>query len=175
MIDSSRAAPPQGDVFVAPDGTVCRPLSGFFDAVVEPEGPSGKTPAGSIGAGMEAGAGKGGGKPPAGSSDAVVGPDPGEGGPLQRAISSLRPGGSVLVRPGAYSGSLELKAEAHVFGERDEKGRGATLTGASGSVLCSTAARATVDGLAIARAAGGSGSDSAVWIGGGRLRLRACD
>ena len=110
------------------------------------------------------------------------------GQPVQAAVDGCPADGCVLLLPGAHDGPLVLKAgkKVHVFG------RGlATLRAATGTVVTSDAAAATLDGLIIRRQAGGDGSswmttifccgdvtagtDYGVWVKGGGLRLQACD
>ena len=101
--------------------------------------------------------------------DVVVAP----GRPVQAAVDGCPPGGSVLLLPGTHEGPLALRAdqEVHVFGRGQ-----AVLRTAAGRVLISLAAKATLDGLILRREQENcSSEDCCVWLGGGRLRLQACD
>ena len=107
-------------------------------------------------------------EPASGAFDVTMVP----GEDAQVAVDRCPPGGCVLLLPGRHDGPLVLSAEkkVHVFG----RGR-ATLRTAEGTVLYSSASVSTVDGLILRREAGGGSSDCCVWVGGGRLRLQACD
>ena len=114
-------------------------------------------------------------EPASGTFDVVVAPGQG----VQAAVDACPRGGSVLLLPGTHEGPLVLSAdqEVHVFG----RGR-ATLRAAAGtaSVLTSSAAKATADGLAVRREGQrleGEVSEATcgVVIRGGALRIQACD
>ena len=107
-------------------------------------------------------------EPASGAFDVTVAPDE----DVQAAVDRCPRGGCVLLLPGTHAGPLALTADklVHVFGRGE-----ATLRTATGSVLQSSAAESTIDGLAMRRQIGLSNSDDGVWIRGGRLRLQACD
>ena len=94
------------------------------------------------------------------------------GSNVQEAVDGCREGGCVLVSPGTHSGPLTLSKEVHLFG----LGK-ATLQAGKGSVITSTAAKATVSGFSIRKLAvdGAARGDYGVWIKGGGLRLQGCD
>ena len=106
-------------------------------------------------------------EPASGTFDVTVPP----GEDVQAAVDRCPPGGCVLLLPGMHTRPLRLAAdkEVHVFGH----GR-ATLRTASGDVVASSSATATLDGLVIRREAGGYGRVG-VCIEGGALQLQACD
>ena len=90
---------------------------------------------------------------------------------VQEAIDRCRVGGSILLQPGAYEGSVILSKEVHLYGRGE-----ATLRHATGtcSVISSTAVAATVDGL-IVRFGSGLGTLPGISILGGGLLVRHCD
>ena len=118
-------------------------------------------------------------EPPDGAFDVTVSP----GEPLQAAIARAKPGATVLLLPGEHAGPLVLgpSTEVHIYG----RGK-ATLTGdGRGPVVTSTAARASLTGVAITqRVARSNASWGLFWAGrghvavcvrGGSLTLRCCD
>ena len=124
-------------------------------------------------------------QPASGAFDVTVAP----GENVQAAVDRCPAGGCLLLLPGTHKGPLVLGPRVEENEEEHEQGfiqvvpdkvvhvfgRGrATLQAAEGTVLASTAASATVDGLILRREAGG-GRNYCVKINGGRLRLQACD
>ena len=109
-------------------------------------------------------------EPCSGAFDVTVAP----GEDVQAAVDRCPRGGCVLLLPGTHEGPLVLAAgtEVHVFG----RGR-AALRAASGKVLTSESAVATVDGLIIRRESGADSADygCGVRVQRGALRVQACD
>ena len=95
------------------------------------------------------------------------------GSSVQAAVDGCRPGGFVLLSPGTHEGPLSISKEVHLFG----MGVATLQSDGKGSVITSTAAKATVADLAIRKLPvdGASLGDYGVWIKGGGLRLQGCD
>ena len=104
-----------------------------------------------------------------GAFDVTVAP----GEDVAAAVGRCPPGGSVLLLPGAHAGPLVLAAdkEVHVFG------RGlATLRTTGETVVSSSAATATLDGLIVRTDAHTAGDGHfGILLTAGKLRVQACD
>ena len=110
-------------------------------------------------------------EPASGTFDVTVAP----GEDVQAAADRCPPGGCMLLLPGTHDASLVLPAdkEVHVFG----RGR-ATLRSAAGTVVTSSSAVSTIDGIVVRQERiieGIHRSSFGVAIEGGALRVQACD
>ena len=104
-------------------------------------------------------------EPVSGSFDVTVAP----GSNVQAAVDRCPRGGCVLLLPGTHAGPLVLRTnqEVHLFGRGQ-----ATLRTSMGSLLTSTAVRATVDGVSLKRFLVAGEGDHCVVLERGALRLQ---